>query len=393
MTAYLLKPGELTLKGGNRGAFEQTLKRNLQLMLRGTGSQVTLTNGRFYARCPEEKEQEVEEALASLIGISGWAKTRTTEKEIQAVLAACIEEGKALCEKGVRTFKIEARRTDKSFPLDSYGIRCRAGEAVSGAVPGLTVDVHHPQGVIEVEIREKAFVYAGSREGLRGLPVGTAGRGMLLLSGGIDSPAAGYMMATRGMRLDAVYFHAYPYTSDEARHKTVTLAGILGRYTLGIRLFVVSFTAVQIRIKEKAPEPWRTVLLRMAMMDCAEKLALRRGDKCLVSGESLSQVASQTIENISCTESRVKLPVLRPLIGMDKEDIIRLAEKIGTYKTSILPYEDCCVLFSPPHPILRGDLREAQKLYEALEIEDSINEALRTAEMEKCAFPIAGKRE
>jgi thiamine biosynthesis protein ThiI len=186
------------------------------------------------------------------------------------------------------------------------------------------------------------------------------------------------------MGLEAVYFHAYPYTSDEARQKTVALAGILGRYTLGMRLFVIGFTPVQLRIKERAPEAWRTVLLRMAMMECAERLALSRRDKCLVSGESLSQVASQTIENISCTESRVSLPVLRPLIGMDKEDIIRIAEKIGTYKTSILPYQDCCVLFSPPHPVLRGNKTEAAKLYEALELEGLIGEALKTAETEKC---------
>jgi thiamine biosynthesis protein ThiI len=386
MTLYLLKPGELALKGGNRQGFEKILKRNLLAMLRGTGSQVILTNGRFYVRCPEGKEEEVEETLGRLMGISGWAKTRTAGKTVDAALAACIEEGKNFYQKGIRTFKIEARRTDKSFPLDSYGIRCRAGEAVAAAVPGLKVDVRSPQGIIRVEIREKAYVYGDAREGLRGLPVGTAGRGLLLLSGGIDSPVAGYMMASRGMGLEGVYFHAYPYTSEEARQKTVTLAGILGRYTLGMRLFVIGFTPVQVRIKERAPEAWRTVLLRMAMMECAERLALRRGDKCLVSGESLSQVASQTIENISCTESRLSLPVLRPLIGMDKEDIIRMAEKIGTYKTSILPYQDCCVLFSPPHPVLRGDKTEAAQLYEALELEGLIKEALENAETERCSF-------
>jgi thiamine biosynthesis protein ThiI len=385
MALYLLKPGELALKGGNRRGFEQILKRNLLAMLRGTGSHVALASGRFYLRCPKGREEEVEKTLDRLMGISGWAKTRTSEKTPEAVLAACVEEGKRLYAGGIRTFKIEARRTDKSFPLDSYGICCRAGEAAAGT--GLKVDVRNPQGIINVEIREKAYIYGTGREGLRGLPVGTAGRGLLLLSGGIDSPVAGYMMASRGMGLDAVYFHAYPYTSEEARQKTVTLAKILGRYTMGIRLFVISFTPIQIRIKERAPEAWRTVLLRMAMMECAERLALSRKDKCLVSGESLSQVASQTIENIACTESRLSLPVLRPLIGMDKEDIIRMAEKIGTYKTSILPYEDCCVLFSPPHPVLRGDKAEAAKLYEALELEEPIREALKTAETEKCSLP------
>jgi thiamine biosynthesis protein ThiI len=241
--------------------------------------------------------------------------------------------------------------------------------------------------VIEVEIREKAFVYGNANRGRRGLPVGSAGRGLLLLSGGIDSPVAGYLMASRGMALDAVYFHAFPYTSDKAREKTVRLAEILGRFSQGIRLFVIGFTPIQIRIKEKAPEAWRTILLRMAMVECAEKLAIRERDKCLISGESLSQVASQTIENISCIQSRLKLPVLRPLIGSNKEDIIALGENIGTYKTSILPYEDCCVLFSPPHPVLRGNPVEAGKLYEDLNVEELIEEALGSAEVIKCSFP------
>jgi thiamine biosynthesis protein ThiI len=260
------------------------------------------------------------------------------------------------------------------------------------AWPGLEVDVHNPDAVINVEIREKAYLYAmqGGRgqRGLRGLPVGTAGRGLLLLSGGIDSPVAGFMMLSRGMAVDAVYFHAYPYTSEEARQKVLSLAEILGSYALGVRLHTVGFTEVQLRIKEGAPEAWSTVLLRMAMMECAEKLAQKRHLKCLITGESLSQVASQTIENITCTQSRLDLPVLRPLIGMDKEEIIRKAEAIGTYTTSILPYEDCCVIFSPPHPVLRGSPEEAGKLYEALRLEALIDEALANSVMEKRAFPV-----
>jgi thiamine biosynthesis protein ThiI len=243
-----------------------------------------------------------------------------------------------------------------------------------------------PGGIIQVEIREKAYIFGNNIEGRRGLPVGTAGRGLLLLSGGIDSPVAGYMMASRGLKLNAVYFHAYPYTSEKAREKTVKLAEILGRYTQGILLFVIGFTAVQSRIKEKSPKEWRTVLLRMAMMDCSERLALRRGDKCLINGESLSQVASQTIENITCTQSVVKLPVFRPLIGMNKEEIINFAYNIGTYETSILPYEDCCVLFSPPHPVLRGEPSEALNFYKDLELGPYIEEALEKAETEKCSF-------
>jgi tRNA uracil 4-sulfurtransferase len=391
MATYLLKPGELTLKGGNRKFFENVLRKNLASLLKGSNAKIIASNGRLFVRCPDGMESEVEDALGRLMGISGWAKTRIAEKIPQEVIAACVEEGKLLWEKGKKSFKIEARRTDKSFPLDSYQIRCLAGEAVHKEVSDLIVDVHKPEAVIEVEIREKAFVYGNASEGRRGLPVGTAGRGLLLLSGGIDSPVAGYMMAARGMALDAVYFHAFPYTSEKAREKTVKLAEILGRFTQGIRLFIISFTPMQARIKEKAPEAWRTVLLRMAMVDCAEKLAIRQRDKCLITGESLSQVASQTIENINCVQSRLKLPVLRPLIGTNKEDIIALGESIGTYKTSILPYEDCCVLFSPPHPVLRGEPIEAGKLYEDLNAEQLIEEALKSMEMVKCSFPFGKK--
>jgi thiamine biosynthesis protein ThiI len=384
---YLLKLGELTLKRGNRDGFEGILRRNLSALLRGTGARLEITTGRFFVHAPGAAREQVEEILDRLLGITGWAKSRVCEKTPDAVLAACVEEGKSLFEQGTGTFKIEARRTDKSFPLDSYAIRCEAGSAVLKAVPGLRVDVHSPGGTIEVEIRERAYIYGAEHRGRRGLPVGTAGRGLLLLSGGIDSPVAGYMMAGRGMGIDAVYFHAYPYTSDEARQKAIRLAEIVGRYTLGIRLHIVPFTGVQTCIRQQTPPEWTTVMLRMAMMEAAEKLALRRKDRCLITGESLSQVASQTIENITCTGSRIRLPVLRPLIGMDKEGIIKTAVSIGTYETSILPYQDCCTLFSPLHPVLRGNTAEANRLYEALEAAELIGKALEDAEMRRCSYP------
>ena len=258
------------------------------------------------------------------------------------------------------------------------------GQAVLDAVPGMIVNIHNPGAVIRIEIREKAYIYSDAQKGLGGLPVGTAGRGLLLLSGGIDSPVAGFLMASRGMGIDAVHFHAYPYTSEEAKQKTIRLAQILGSYCMGIRLYIVGFTKVQMRIKESAPLPWSTILLRMAMMDCAEKIARKIKCKCIITGESLSQVASQTIENLTCTQNRMILPVLRPLIGMDKDSIIKKAEQIDTYKTSIEPFEDCCVLFNPPHPILHGDPSEANRLYEALELEQLIEEALRDCEIIKC---------
>jgi thiamine biosynthesis protein ThiI len=387
---YLLKLGELTLKGGNRGGFETILKRNLAARLKGTGAQITTSNGRFYVRCSPGARDRVEEVLDKIMGISGWARTRVSGKTREELLKALVETAGEWAQRGLSTFKVEARRTDKSFPMDSYRIRSEGGQAICDSVPVLKVDVHKPELVIEAEIREKAYVYGMEKKGRRGLPSGTAGRGLLLLSGGIDSPVAGYMMISRGMGIDSVYFHAYPYTSDEARKKVVKLAEIVGAYSMGMRLYTAGFTAVQMRIKERAPLPWTTVLLRMAMMECAEKIAKMRRYKCLVSGESLSQVASQTIENISCTESRITIPVLRPLIGMDKEQIIRTAESIGTYETSILPYADCCVLFSPPHPVLRGDPEEAGALYEQLELSGLIEEAIREAMVEKCSYPATG---
>ena len=380
---WLLRLGELTLKGGNQKSFETVLKRNAQAKLAGYNVRIETRNGRFYVHGEEEDQAAIEGALRRLIGISGWAQTRCIPKTIEAILSACAEEGKKLAGRGISTFKIEARRTDKSFPYNSYTLRCKCGDIIVESVPGMKVDVRNPGSVIRIEIREKAYIYSDAVKGLGGLPVGTAGRGLLLLSGGIDSPVAGFLMAARGMGIDAVHFHAYPYTSDEAKQKVIRLAGILGGYCMGIRLHVVGFTKVQMRIKEASPAPWATVLLRMAMMDCAERIARTIKAKCLITGESLSQVASQTIENLTCTQSAVRLPVLRPLIGTDKDTIIRKAEHIGTYLTSIEPYQDCCVLFSPPHPILRGNPAEAAQLYQSLDLGTLIAEALRETDIVK----------
>nr|AGS52389.1 thiamine biosynthesis protein thiI [uncultured bacterium contig00077] len=354
-------------------------------MLSGaSGAKLKTTKGRFFVECPSEQSQIVENALSRLIGISGWAKTATCQKTTEEVLALCVEEAKKIKESGGQTFKIDSRRTDKSFPLSSYDLCCRAGEAILKEIDGLKVDIHKPDDVIHVEIREKAYIYSGGKKGLGGLPVGSAGRGLLLLSGGIDSPVAGFLMAARGMKTEAIHFHAYPYTALEAKEKVIRLARITGAYCMGIHLYILCFTPVQTRIKEKAPPEWSTVLLRMAMMEAAEKAAVKIKAKCLITGESLSQVASQTIENLNCTGSRLKLPVLRPLIGMDKEGIIKISEKIGAFETSIEPHTDCCTLFTPKHPILRGDVEEANALYESLELQALIDEALAGYELVKC---------
>jgi thiamine biosynthesis protein ThiI len=383
---YLLKIGELSLKGGNKKVFENALKNNLREMLRGSGAMINTSDGRFYVHCSAEAEKPVEFALNSLSGITGWAKAQKTEKNINAVLDAVLIEAKKSYANGERSFKIDARRTDKSFPFNSYELCCAAGDAVIKEMPDFKVNLYKPDVKFSVEIREKAYIYGKEQRTLRGLPVGTASRGMLLLSGGIDSPVAGYAMALRGMRINAVYFHAYPYTSEEARLKVVRLAEIISRYALSINLTTINFTKVQMKIKDGAPEEWTTVLLRMAMMETASRLARSQKCKCLITGESLAQVASQTIENISCTESRAQYPVLRPLIGTDKEDITKTSIAIGAYETSILPYQDCCVLFSPPHPVLRGDPAVANELYDKLDLPPLLSEALAEKTTERCAY-------
>ena len=387
MNTWLLKPAELTLKGGNRKTFENKLKQNLLQMLSSGGidgkAKVRMTEGRYYLECHEEKADIAENILSRLPGISGWAKTVICNKTVNDVMAACIEEGKKIALAGGKTFKIEGRRTDKSFPLDSYKLCCLAGENVLNAASGLKVDVHNPEKIIYVEIREKAYVYSDVKKGLGGLPAGSAGKGLLLLSGGIDSPVAGFLMAKRGLNIDTVHFHSYPYTSQEAKEKAIHLAKIVGSYCTGSRFYILNFTKVQQQIKKctgNSHEPWITILLRMAMMEAAEEIANKTNSKCLITGESLSQVASQTIENLSCTQSRIKLPVFRPLIGFCKEDIIKEAQFIGSYQISIQPYADCCTLFTPAHPVLYGDPAQACALYETLELEPSIEEALANAE-------------
>lgn len=383
INTYLVKLGELTLKGKNRDEFEVGLKNNLRAMAGSTRLRIQMRNGRFFVRCPETDASLVEGVLSRVIGIAGWAKAIAVDKTPEAVFAACAATAREAVGKGAKTFKIEARRSDKSFPLDSYAIMREAGGAVLDAVEGLSVDVRHPDAVIEVEIRERAYVYGAEYPGRRGLPVGTGGKALLLLSGGIDSPVAGYMMARRGMRISAVHFHAYPYTSKEAQEKVAELARILGTYALRIKLTTIPLAKIQLRIREKAPQAWTTLLSRMAMMELASRLAVAMRAKCLVTGECIGQVASQTIENMACTESRSAVPVLKPLIGTDKIDTIALAKVIGTYETSILPYEDCCVVFSPKHPVLKAELADATALYESLELGPLLDEAFAGRSTEK----------
>ncbi len=378
---YLIKIGELTLKKGNRAAFEKQLKFNIKQKLRGTDTLITIRKGRFFLEGSTEDRKRIERTLATTPGIIGYTVAYKVEKNMDAIRRTALSIGNELIETGEgNTFKIESRRADKSFPLTSYEISASTGEFLLDSIPGLTVDVHHPQWKISIEIRDYAYVYGTENKGIRGLPVGSAGKGMLLLSGGIDSPVAGYLMAKRGLRLDAVYFHTYPYTSDEALEKVKTLAEKLSLFTGGLNLLVVPFTEFQLLLNKKAREEEITLLMRAGMVVIADMLAKERNAGCLITGESLSQVASQTMESISYTGSNTSLPVFRPLIGMDKEWIIRTGKTIGTYETSILPFDDCCTVFSPKHPLVKPDRTKLTESFLRLEAQSLLEEAAHKSE-------------
>ncbi len=389
-TVFLVQLGELTLKGSNIKEFEQRLVQNTRLYLEGVESHVHLRSGRMFIECPAASIPAVEFTLRHLIGINGWARAIQCEKNIESIKAAVMKTALQAKEQGAKTFKVDTRRPDKSFPLNSYETSAQAAEDVYEQKI-LEVDVHKPDVMIRVEIREKCYVYGNAERVNRGLPVGTGGRGLLLLSGGLDSPVAGYRMMRRGMKVDCCYFHAYPYTSVQAQEKVEELARIISQFGIETHINIIPFTDVQMRIKEvsRTHEPvggikadaYSTLLLRMCMMRCATMVAKHIKSRCLITGESLGQVASQTIENMEVTESMCGLPLLRPLVGLDKEEIVETAKQIGTYETSILPYEDCCVLFSPKHPVLRAKVEDAKLLYDALDCEALIQEAYEKREV------------
>jgi thiamine biosynthesis protein ThiI len=385
---YLIKIGEISLKGGNRSYFEKSLKQNIRAALPGREVRISGREGRFYLRSRDAEEQEVRQALSRTFGVVGFTRTRKSEKSLEALkeetyrlveeMASELPPGKTEA-----SFKIEARRTDKSFPLNSYQIACELGAYLAEEFPFLSVDVRNPDWTISVEIREHSYVYGQLWPGPGGLPVGTAGKGILMLSGGIDSPVAGYMMAKRGLDLEAVYFHTYPYTSDEALEKVKTLSGILSPYLRGLTLHVVPFTDFQMRLAERAEAEEITLLMRAGMVKIAEMLAADIGAGCLVSGEALGQVASQTQESMRFTGSVSSLPVFRPLIGLDKEEIISRARTIGTFSTSILPYEDCCTIFTPEHPLVKPDYQRMREAWERLEADELLQRAKDDTEQVK----------
>ncbi len=382
---FLVKYGELTLKGGNRPQFERRVVEDVRRKLEEAGVSPKPVFqrqwGRLYVHARAEQAGPTAEALSRTFGLVAFSRALRVEKRMEAIEEAALRVAEALPAEALEErFKVEARRTDKSFPLDSYGICCRLGDVLRRRFPGLRVSLERPDWVLSVEIREAAYVYGPESAAPGGLPLGASGRGLLLLSGGIDSPVAGYLMGKRGLRVDGVYFHTPPYTSQQALEKVQRLVRILSAWLTGMRLLVVPFTGVQLRIRERAPEEETTLLMRAGMTRVADLLARRRGAHCLVTGESLGQVASQTPESLRFTESQAALPVFRPLIGMDKEEIIAAARRIGTFEVSTLPYEDCCTLFSPAHPLIRPDFERMQRSFQALEMEELLERAVRETE-------------
>ncbi len=375
----LLKLGEMVLKGLNRRSFEDKLQANIHRRLWPYGQFKVYTRQSTTYVEPKSDDCDVEgafEALKKVFGIVGLSLARPCEKDKDAIVAACQQ---FLDDKlsAARTFKVESKRADKSFPMNSIQLSQYVGGELDELYPHLKVDVHHPELTVYVEIRDfAAYVHADPEPGAGGLPVGINGRAVSLLSGGIDSPVSSWMIAKRGVALDMVHFFSYPYTSPEAKEKVIQLARDLLPYTGRLTVHVVPFTAIQEELRRSCPEELFTIIMRRFMMRISQEVARRCGAKALVTGECLGQVASQTMDAMLCTGAVVQLPVLRPCIGMDKEEIVQISRRIGTYNTSILPYEDCCTVFTPRHPRLRPILSEVEAAEAGLDIDGMVKAAV-----------------
>ena len=376
---FLLKLGEMVLKGLNRHSFEDKLQANIHRRLNGLGRFRVYTRQSTTYVEPMEDSCDMDaawEAMKKVFGVVGLSRARACDKDKDAILRACHEYLDDRL-RSARTFKVETRRADKTFPMTSIQLSQYVGGELDELYPNLQVDVHHPELTVYVEIRDyAAFVHANPDPGAGGLPVGINGRAVSLLSGGIDSPVASYMIAKRGVSLDMVHFFSYPYTSPEAKEKVLELARLLTPWCGHLTVHVVPFTAIQEELRRSCPEEMFTLVMRRFMMRIAQRVAKRCGAKALVTGESLGQVASQTMDAMTVTGQVVSIPVLRPVVGMDKEEIVQISRKIGTYDTSILPYEDCCPVFTPRHPRLRPTVEEAEAAEAGLDIEAMVQAAV-----------------
>lgn len=388
----LVRIGEVALKGLNRKHFTDRILKNLQIRLNAVGNFKTYSReSRLWIEALDEEsksEEKISEALdisTSVFGIvSSSIVTKMASTDFEALKAEALTivgEEIARFNKDKVTFKVEARRGDKSFPLTSPEIGRVIGSHILKQYPNLSVDVHNPDFYLYIEVRDSFYIYANIHHGIKGLPVGTGGKATLLLSGGIDSPVAGYLMASRGVELNAVYYHSFPFTSDEAKEKVISLAKIISKYTGPIKLHIVNFTDIQVNLRQNSPGDMMTITMRRIMMQIAARIAEESGAKALVTGESLGQVASQTLEALCTTNSVVDMPVFRPLIGMDKDFTVDIARKIGTYETSILPYEDCCTVFVAKHPKTRPTMKDTEIAERDLDIEALIQDGFNKREI------------
>ncbi len=382
---FLLKYGEIALKGLNKPIFERRLLDNIKARLGKIGKfHAYSMQSTIYVEPLEAVDtEETLSVLKKVFGVANICPASRCEKSLDAIENMAVS---MLSEQETvgKTFKVEAKREDKSFPLNSPQLSAEIGGRILSHMPHLKVDVHNPDIMVQIEIRKDAYVYTRKIKGAGGMPVGTNGKATILLSGGIDSPVAGYMIAKRGVRLEAVHFHSHPYTSDRAKQKVIDLAQIMSRYCGKMNVHVIPFTDIQLEIIDKCPKVLLTVIMRRMMMRIAEMVAERTGGQALITGESIGQVASQTMESLMATDSVVRRPVFRPLIGMDKEEIVRISKEIETYETSILPFEDCCTIFVPKHPKTKPtieELTEAEKLLE--NYEDMLRAAVENEEVIK----------
>lgn len=377
----LCKYGELILKGANKSYFENLLLKELRTRVKRAGEfDISYAQSTIYIE-PKDEFADIELALEyakKVFGIVSIDRAVVVEKDLEAIKAAAKEYLPQFLV-GAKTFKADARRADKTFLLKSPELMREVGGAVLEACPRLKVDVHNPDVTVRVEIRERgAYIHAGGVKGAGGMPLGSSGKGLLLLSGGIDSPVAGYMIAKRGVTIEALHFESFPYTSERAKEKVLELARLLCEYTTQIKVHVISLTHIQEELRRACDEDYFTLLLRRYMMTLAERVARRNHCHALITGESLAQVASQTMRAIEVTDNAVNIPVYRPCIGLDKEEIIQISRKINTFETSILPYEDCCTVFTPRHPKTRPELERVLEEENKLDFKALCDEAYET---------------
>lgn len=373
----LVRFGEIFLKGLNRPYFMKELVKKVRYAVQAVNGQVWLHDSRVFVSDYTDQEECIRR-VTKVFGVHSVCPAVEMEKEDFSALCA---QASAMMAGLTGTFKVYARRSDKRYPMDSGEINRELGGYILERHPQLRVDVHAPDHRLNVEIRDKAYLYVRVVPAVGGMPVGTNGRATLLLSGGIDSPVAGWMIAKRGVKINAVHFHSYPYTSDRAKEKVLDLARILSESCCGIRVHVVPFTRIQMEIHEKCPEEYTTLIMRRCMMRIAERIARKTESMALITGESIGQVASQTMEALNVTDSVVSMPVFRPLIGSDKEEIIEVARKIGTFETSSLPYEDCCTVFTPRHPATHPKMEKIDLGESRLDLEALLTEAVENTEV------------